>query len=104
MTATRWLDQNLAAAFERESTTAYRLAAGPGFWVERYGLSALISRRPESPPAKILEDLRHWAHQAGWTPSRIFCRQLVQSPGEKDTPVLLEGDPAAPPQIGRAHV
>lgn len=96
MSATRWLDQNLAAAFEAESTTAFRLAAGPGFWIERYGTTALLSHRPESPTAQILEELRAWSQKAAWSPSRIFCRQLVRSPAEKDTPVLLEGDPAAP--------
>jgi len=96
MSATRWLDQNLATAFESESTTAFRLAAGPGFWVERYGSTALISHRPEFPASQILEELRDWTQKASWTPPRIVSRQLVRSPGENDTPVLLEGDPAAP--------
>ena len=96
MSAACWLDQNLAAAFEAESTTAFRLAAGPGFWVERYGSTALISHRPEIPSTQILAELRAWTAHSTWSPSRIFCRQLVRSPGEKDTPVLLEGDPSAP--------
>ena len=97
MTAARWLDQNLAAAFVEEFTTAFRLASGIGFWVERYGETALISHRPEIPPAQILADLRAWSQKANWQPSRIFCRQLVRSPGEKDSPVLLEGDASTPP-------
>lgn len=97
MSATRWLDQNLAAAFLEESTTAFRLAAGPGFWVERYGDSVLISRRPEISPDQVLADLRAWSQKAHFSPARIFCRQLVRSPGEKDTPVLLEGDASAAP-------
>ena len=96
MTAARWLDQNLAANFEKESTTAFRIAAGPGFWVERYGDTALISHRPEILPAQILVDLRAWLQNAKWHPARIFCRQLVRSPGEKDTPILIEGDVSAP--------
>ncbi len=96
MSAACWLDQNLAAAFESETTTAFRLAAGPGFWVERYGSTALISRRPEIPTTQILAELHSWTAQSTWSPSRIFCRQLVRSPGEKDTPVLLEGDPSTP--------
>jgi len=96
MSTARWLDQKLAAAFAEESTTAFRLTSGPGFWVERYGDTALISARPEVAPAQILAELRDWMKTAAWSPSRIFCRQLVRSPGEKDTPVLLEGDPTAP--------
>jgi len=95
MRATRWLDQNLAADFEAESTTAFRLAAGPGFWIERYGGTALLSLRPELQTGPILEELLAWAQKSTWVPSRIFCRQLVCSPGEKDTPVLLVGDPSA---------
>ena len=98
MSAACWLDQNLAAAFELETTTAFRLAAGPGFWVERYGSTALISHRPEIPSTQILAELRAWTAQSSWSPSRVFCRQLVRSPGEKDTPVLLEGDPSVPPR------
>ncbi|MEN9470084.1 MAG: hypothetical protein RL630_1817 [Verrucomicrobiota bacterium] len=98
MSAAFWLDQNLAAAFELESTTAFRLAAGPGFWVERYGSTALISHRPEIPSTQILAELHAWATKAEWSPSRIFCRQLVRSPGEKDSPILLEGDPDASPR------
>jgi 23S rRNA (cytosine1962-C5)-methyltransferase len=97
MSAARWLDQNLIAAFAEDFTTAFRLASGLGFWVERYGDTALISVRPEIAPAQILADLRDWMKTETWSPSRIFCRQLVRSPGEKDTPVLLEGDPTAPP-------
>lgn len=96
MSAACWLDQNLAAAFESETTTAFRLAAGPGFWVERYSSTALISRRPEIPTTQILAELHSWTAHSTWSPSRIFSRQLVRSPGEKDTPVLLEGDPSAP--------
>ncbi len=96
MSTARWLDQNLAAAFAEESTNAFRLVSGPGFWVERYGDTALISVRPEVRPTQILSELCDWMKAAAWSPSRIFCRQLVRSPGEKDTPVLLEGDPTAP--------
>jgi 23S rRNA (cytosine1962-C5)-methyltransferase len=98
MSAACWLEQNLAAAFESETTTAFRLAVGPGFWVERYGSTALISHRPEIPSTQILAELHAWAKKADWSPSRIFCRQLVRSPGEKDSPILLEGDPTAPPR------
>jgi 23S rRNA (cytosine1962-C5)-methyltransferase len=92
---TRWLDQNLVEAFVQASTTAFRLSYGPGFWVERYGNTALLYVRPEVPLTQILADLREWMKTVAWKPSRIFCRQLVRSPGEKDTPILLEGDPSA---------
>jgi len=96
MSASYWLDQNLVAAFESESTTAFRLACGPGFSVERYGSTALLSHRPEFPTDQVLDELYEWTRLAAWTPSRVFCRELVRSPGQKDTPVLLEGDPSAP--------
>ena len=98
MSTIHWLDHNLASAFEKESTNAFRLAAGPGFWVERYGDTAVISIRPEIQPTRILDELRDWSKKNGWHPTRIFCRQLVRSPGEKDTPVLLVGDPSSATQ------
>ncbi len=98
MTATHWLDYKVASEFESQATTAYRLAAGSGFWIERYGEAALLSLRPELRPESILEQLHSWARNTAWRPARVFCRHLVRSPGETDTPVLLEGDPASPPR------
>lgn len=94
MTTAHWLDQKLASELAEESTTAFRLATGSGYWVERYGETAVISHRPGIHPTQILEELRCWSEKTGWHPSRIFSRQLVRSPGEKDTPALLLGDPS----------
>lgn len=93
---TQWLDPKLAAAFVEESTTAFRLGVGPDFWVDRYGETALISVHPGVQPSRILEELRTWSRSVDWTPRRVFCRQLVRSPGENDIPVLLQGSQADP--------
>jgi 23S rRNA (cytosine1962-C5)-methyltransferase len=88
-TAGNWISPQLAGDLLAEGTNAFRLAAGPGFWIERFGDTALISMRP-GPDAKTLAAS---IAQTGWNPKRVLVRQLVRNPGEKDTPVLLSGDP-----------
>lgn len=92
---TRWIDSTLFEAFEKNSTNAFRIADAAGFSVDRFGQSLLVSIR--QPGSDWKTPLQSWTKQIGWEPARIFERHLVQSPGEKDTPVLFAGDPTASP-------
>jgi len=92
-TAGNWISPQLAGDLLAEGTNAFRIASGHGFWIERFGDTALISLRP-GPDAKTLAasiDL------TGWNPKRVFVRHLVRNPGEKDTPVLLIGEAQSSP-------
>ena len=91
--AGNWISPQLSEHLLAEGTNAFRLAAGPGFWIERFGDTALISMRP-GPDAKTLAAS---IAQTGWNPKRVLVRQLVRNPGEKDTPFLLSGDPQYSP-------
>lgn len=91
--AGNWISPQLAGDLLAEGTNAFRLASGPGFWIERFGETALISLRTV-PDAKTLAAS---IAQKGWNPKRIFVRQLVRNPAEKDTPVLLSGDAQSSP-------
>jgi 23S rRNA (cytosine1962-C5)-methyltransferase len=88
-----WISTQLAENLLAEGTNAFRIASGHGFWIERFGDTALISLRP-GPDAKTLADS---IAQTGWNPKRVFLRHLVRNPGEKDTPVLLSGDAHSSP-------
>jgi len=92
-TAGNWISQQLAENLLAEGTNAFRIASGHGFWIERFGETALISLRP-GPDAHALANS---ITQTGWNPQRVFVRQLVRNPGERDTPVLLSGDPQSSP-------
>lgn len=91
--AGNWISPQLAETLLAEGTNAFRIASGHGFWIERFGETALISLRP-GPDAKTLADS---IAQTGWNPKRVFLRYLVRNPGEKDTPVLLSGDAQSSP-------
>ena len=91
----RWIDPDLFHSLEAQPTTAFRLADAPAFSIDRFGQSLLVSLR--APVADWKSPLENWTRETNWSPPRIFLRRLVQSPREKDTPVLVEGDPSAPP-------
>jgi 23S rRNA (cytosine1962-C5)-methyltransferase len=91
--AGNWISPQLAENLLAEGTSAFRIASGHGFWIERFGDTALISLRP-GPDAKTLAAE---IAQTGWNPTRVFVRHLVRNPGEKDTPVLLSSDTQSSP-------
>ena len=92
-TAGNWISPQLAENLLAEGTNAFRIASGHGFSIERFGDTALISLQP-GPYAKTLAAS---IAQTGWNPKRVFVRQLVRNPGEKDTPVLVSGDAHSSP-------
>jgi 23S rRNA (cytosine1962-C5)-methyltransferase len=91
--AGNWISRQLAENLLAEGTNAFRIASGPGFWIERFGDTALISLRPGLDAQTLADSIA----QTGWNPKRVFVRQLVRNPGEKDTPVLLNGDAQSSP-------
>lgn len=91
--AGNWISPQLTAQLVSGGTNAFRIASGPGFWIERFGDTALISLRP-GPDA---QNLAASIARTGWSPARVFVRHLVRNPGEKDTPLPISGDPSASP-------
>jgi len=91
--AGNWISPEIAGHLLAEGTNAFRIASGHGFWIERFGDTALISLRP-GPEAKTLAAS---ISQTGWNPTRVFVRYLVRNPIEKDIPVLLSGDAQSSP-------
>jgi 23S rRNA (cytosine1962-C5)-methyltransferase len=94
--AVHWLDPDLFQRLLEQHTTAFRIADTLDFSIDRFGESLLVSSRRSD--ANWKAPLEKWTSKIGWSPSRIFLRQLVRSPGEKDTPALIEGDSSQPTQ------
>ena len=88
-----WISPQLAGDLIAEGTSAFRIACGPGFWIERFGETALISFRPGPDVHALAASI----DRTGWCPKRIFARRLVRNPGESDTPFLISGDAQSPP-------
>ncbi|MCX6973651.1 MAG: class I SAM-dependent methyltransferase [Verrucomicrobia bacterium] len=93
---THWIADTLLHNLEADRTTAYRIAVGRDFWIERFGSSALISSRSEI--GALPEDLLTRAENAGWALNRIFLRRLVREPGQLDVPTQIFGDQQASPR------
>jgi 23S rRNA (cytosine1962-C5)-methyltransferase len=91
----RWISPDLFHSLVEQSTTAFRVADTPAFSIDRFGDALLVSLR--EPAADWKTPLEFWTRDIAWTPTRLFERRLVPNPGEKDTPVLVQGDPTAPP-------
>jgi 23S rRNA (cytosine1962-C5)-methyltransferase len=91
--AGNWISPQLVESLLAEGTNAFRIASGPGFWIERFGETALISLRP-GPDANTLAAS---IAQTDWHPKRVFVRQLVRNPDEKNTPVFLHGEAQSSP-------
>ena len=96
MSMMHWIADTLLHSLEADGTTAYRVAMGRDFWIERFGSSALISSRSEI--GSLPEDLLTRAENAGWALNRIFLRRLVREPGQLDVPTQILGDPQASPR------
>ena len=92
-TAGNWISPQLAGGLLAEGTNTFRIASGHGFWIERFGDTALISLRPGADATTLAASIA----QTGWHPKRVFVRHLVRNPVEKDTPVLLSGDAQSSP-------
>jgi 23S rRNA (cytosine1962-C5)-methyltransferase len=93
--SSRWISPDLFHSLVEKSTTAFRIAETPAFSIDRFGDALLVSLR--QPATDWKTPLETWTRDIPWSPSRIFERQLVPSPGEKDTPGLVTGDPSLPP-------
>ena len=91
--AGNWISPQLAGDLLAEGTNAFRIASGHGFWIERFGDTALISLRPGADAKTLAASIA----QTDWNPKRVFVRHLVRNPGEKDTPILLIGDAQSSP-------
>jgi 23S rRNA (cytosine1962-C5)-methyltransferase len=89
MLAGRWIEAKLARELEISDTTAYRLSSGEGWWMERFGRSALISVRNQSEAPELVAELLRRGSEWEWMPCHIFCRLLVREPGQTDVPFLM---------------
>lgn len=86
----KWLPTAQFVEIEATGTTAFRLASGPGTFVERFGDAALVSVTNPTDGTALVAELGQRGYP--WTPGRIFSRTLVRNPGETDAPTVLRGD------------
>lgn len=81
---------------ETGGTTAYRLASGPGGWVERLGNDVIISYKHDAARDEMAAGLESWCVKAGWQPVRVFHRHMPIKNADRISPVLHSGDAALP--------
>lgn len=87
-----WIARGVFEELLAGGTTAFRLWAGAGAWVERFGNSALVSASSEAGLKELVNETQEFAAEIGWDCRRVYGRLLVRGPGAGDTPVLLAGD------------
>lgn len=87
-----WIARGVFEELLAAGTTAFRLWAGAGAWVERFGSSAVVSASSEAGLNELVCETQEFAAEIGWDWRRIYGRLLVRGPGAGDTPVLLAGE------------
>lgn len=92
----QWIDPALRETFDKDGTTAHRIASSSQGWVERLGQDAMISHQTDTVLAELTEGLMTWSASAGWQPQRVFTRFLPRKNAERISPVLQSGDPEHP--------
>jgi 23S rRNA (cytosine1962-C5)-methyltransferase len=92
--AGNWIPVEMASGLLSAGTNAFRIASGPGFWIERFGETAMISLYSAAEAQTLVDSIA----LTEWEPQRVYLRQLVRNPGKKDTPVLFRGDPLSAPK------
>jgi 23S rRNA (cytosine1962-C5)-methyltransferase len=90
-----WVTPETAKAFSFASTNAYRLASGPGAWLERFGNDVLFSYLNERSLEAVLKELDVRAADYGFPIQRIFGKHLPTHAAERGAPARLRGDELA---------
>ncbi len=91
-----WIGPDLLSQFTESATTAHRLYSEPEAWIERLGNDALVSARDETLLEPLAAALESWAAAHHIEIRRVFGRHLPKSPGGRNAPRLLQGDPNLP--------
>lgn len=92
----QWIDPKLREAFEKEGTTAHRIASASHGWVERLGHDVMISHQTDAILSELTTALKDWCATADWQPERVFTRFLPRKNADRISPVLQSGDAALP--------
>lgn len=82
----RWIDVALAERLRGSGTDAFRVAEGPGLFIERFGPAVLISHAGPCPDPESVRK-----HPACSDITSIFARKLVRAPKGNDLPRRIFG-------------
>jgi 23S rRNA (cytosine1962-C5)-methyltransferase len=86
-----WISAPLAREFEDGGTDAFRIFQSPECWVDRFGMSGVVSAKSQAEAERVVEEM-----PADWKPERIFFRELVKQSSGIGSFRLLRGDPNSP--------
>ena len=93
MKMSQWIDPELHQEFIAQQTDALRLCTCPDGWVERFGVDILISHKSDAARERLKTELCLWALNVNFKFRRVFARFLPKQNAERQTPVLILGDP-----------
>ncbi|MFZ5805767.1 MAG: class I SAM-dependent rRNA methyltransferase [Verrucomicrobiota bacterium] len=88
-----WITFSQWKILQKEGINAHRIFSLPTTWIERYGDDVLISRCEKIDFEAIKNELCDWGKRMGYSPQRIFLRNLVKNPEATQKPALIQGDP-----------
>jgi len=88
-----WIEPEELGEFEDAGTDAHRLCTYPNGWVERFASDILVSYKDEVARDRLTTELGLWSLNCKFKLGRIFGRYLPKQNNERESPVLLLGDP-----------
>ena len=89
----QWIEPELHQEFISQQTDAIRLCTSPDGWVERFGVDVLISHKSDAALDRLKTELCLWALNVDFKFRRVFARFLPKQNAERQTPILILGDP-----------
>lgn len=93
----QWISAEAAQGIVSDGTDAFRIFQSPGAWVDRFGISAVVSAKTPGEAAELSRGISQNAAGFGWRPARVFFRELVKQSGGVGCFELIAGDPGLPP-------
>jgi 23S rRNA (cytosine1962-C5)-methyltransferase len=93
MRMSEWIDPELHAQFIAQQIDALRLCTSPDGWVERFGVDVLISHKTDAALERLKTELCLWALNVDFKFRRVFARFLPRQNADRQTPVMILGDP-----------
>src|SRR3954466_2111460 len=93
MRMSEWIEPDLHQEFIAQQTDALRLCTAPDGWVERFRFYILISQKTDAALERLKTELCLWALNVDFKFRRVFARFLPKQNADRQTPVLVLGDP-----------
>ena len=98
-TLSGWISADHWKTFEQERVNAHRIFSSGSVCIERFAQDVLISRVSQVSLDALMQELDDWSKAVGFTPRRIYRRDMMKSSDVQTNAVLVHGDAQLPSAV-----